>query len=160
MSIGVEFLSLVLARCPPEKLNRQSGTSSQYCNMHPILNLCLFPSPRSGDLLLWKVRRHRDNHTRPERIGNTHKVACIRLDRCFGGGQGVRDFNEFVMLMIDVPLLRKSRIFEHVKMKVLVQSQRFMVFTIVDNLVARHREGVHILAIYSLLSVTEMRSQP
>ena len=32
--------------------------------------------------------------------------------------------------------------FEHVKMNVLVQSQRFMVFTVIDNLVAKQREGM------------------
>ena len=33
-------------------------------------------------------------------------------------------------------------LFQHVKMRVLVQAQRFVVFSIIDNLVARHREGV------------------
>lgn len=35
------------------------------------------------------------------------------------------------------------RILAHVKMRVLVQSQRYVVFNIVDALVARHRQGAH-----------------
>lgn len=33
------------------------------------------------------------------------------------------------------------RLFSHVKMRSLVQSQRFTVYTIIDLLVAKHRDG-------------------
>ena len=36
-------------------------------------------------------------------------------------------------------------LFRHVKMKALVQAQRFIVYGIIDGLVARHRDGKHSL---------------
>ena len=37
----------------------------------------------------------------------------------------------------------ERRLFAHVTMRVLVQSQRYVVFNIIDALVARHRQGAH-----------------
>lgn len=37
---------------------------------------------------------------------------------------------------------RIDRLFSHVKMRALVQAQRFVVFTLVDRLVAAHRQGI------------------
>lgn len=37
--------------------------------------------------------------------------------------------------------MKGPRIFTHVKMRALIQSQRFVVFRIVDVLVAGHRQG-------------------
>ena len=48
--------------------------------------------------------------------------------------------------------------FAYVKMKVLVQSQRFMVFSIIDTLVARHREGESNSSIYAKLLNEASRS--
>ena len=38
-------------------------------------------------------------------------------------------------------MLKTSRLFQHVKMKALVQAHRFKVFTIVDMLIAHQRDG-------------------
>ncbi|KAJ3862033.1 ARM repeat-containing protein [Lentinula novae-zelandiae] len=99
---GVEFLSAVLGRCPPEKLNRQAARvlTSFYCSkledsetvvpaLKGLVSLTKMPSSTSED----------------------------------------------------VPSILDA-IFTHVKMKGLVQSVRFFVFTIIDTLMARHRQVI------------------
>ncbi|OSD04782.1 ARM repeat-containing protein [Trametes coccinea BRFM310] len=97
---GVEFLSRVLARCSPEKLNRQAVRVlvSFYCGKLEDTET-IVPALK-GLVTLTKLPAF----TSPDAI-------------------------EVVQAL-----------FAHVKMKVLVQSQRFTVFSIIDNLVARHRE--------------------
>jgi hypothetical protein len=45
----------------------------------------------------------------------------------------------------DAGLLTVHRLFEHVKMKALVQGVRFHVFTIIDSLMAAHRESMSLV---------------
>ncbi|CDO69761.1 hypothetical protein BN946_scf184766.g6 [Trametes cinnabarina] len=99
---GVEFLSLVLAQCPPERLNRQAVRVlvSFYCGKLEDTET-IIPALK-GLVTLTKLPAF----TSPDAV-------------------------EVV-----------KAIFAHVKMKVLVQSQRFMVFSIIDNLVARYREAL------------------
>ncbi|KAI0642252.1 ARM repeat-containing protein [Trametes meyenii] len=99
---GVEFLSLVLAKCPPEKLNRQSVRvlTTFYCGKLEDTET-IIPSLK-GLVTLTKLPA----------FASTDALEVTRA------------------------------IFAHVKMKALVQSQRFMVFTIVDNLVAQQREAL------------------
>ncbi|KAI0629374.1 ARM repeat-containing protein [Trametes polyzona] len=99
---GVEFLSLVLAKCPPEKLSRQSVRvlTTFYCGKLEDTET-IIPALK-GLVTLTKLPA----------FAATDALEVIRA------------------------------IFSHVKMKALVQSQRFMVFTIVDNIVARHREAL------------------
>ncbi|KAJ3721001.1 ARM repeat-containing protein [Lentinula raphanica] len=97
---GVELLSVVLGRCPPERLNRQAARvlTSFYCSkledsetvvpaLKGLVNLTKLPSSTSED----------------------------------------------------APNIMNA-IFKHVKMKGLVQFVRFHVFTIIDTLMARHRQ--------------------
>ncbi|KAL1941257.1 hypothetical protein VTO73DRAFT_7469 [Trametes versicolor] len=98
---GVEFLSLVLAKCPPEKLNRQSVR---------VLTMFFCGKLEDTETIIPALKG---------------LVTLTKLP---------------AFTSIDAVEVIKA-IFAHVKMKVLVQSQRFMVFTIVDGLVARHREA-------------------
>ncbi|KAI0352164.1 ARM repeat-containing protein [Trametes cingulata] len=99
---GVEFLSLVLAKCPPEKLNRQSVRvlTTFYCG----------------------------------KLEDTETIIPAL--------KGLATLTKLPAFTSSDALEVIKAIFAHVKMKVLVQSQRFTVFTIIDNLVARHREAL------------------
>ncbi|PBK72546.1 ARM repeat-containing protein [Armillaria solidipes] len=99
---GVEFLSLVLDRCPPEKLNRQSVRvlATFYCSKLEDTETII---PALKGLL-----------------------SLSRLINCT---------NE------DVPVIIRA-LFTHVKMKVLVQSVRLVVYSIIDNFMARHRDAL------------------
>ncbi|KAI0372603.1 ARM repeat-containing protein [Pilatotrama ljubarskyi] len=99
---GVELLSLVLAKCPPEKLNRQS-----------VRVLTTFYSGKLEDT---------------ETI-----IPAIK---------GLATLTKLPAFTSSDALEVIKAIFAHVKMNVLVQSQRFTVFTIIDNLVARHRDAL------------------
>ncbi|KAI0773303.1 ARM repeat-containing protein [Trametes elegans] len=102
---GVEFLSLVLARCPPEKLNRQSVR---------VLTTFLCGKLEDTETII-PALKGLATVTKLPAFTSTDAVEVVKA------------------------------IFAHVKMNVLVQSQRFTVFTIVDNLVARHREALKAL---------------
>ncbi|KAI8996433.1 ARM repeat-containing protein [Trametes punicea] len=120
---GVEFLSLVLSRCPPEKLTRQSVRVlvTFYCGKLEDTET-IIPALK-GLVTLTKLPA----------FASTDAFEVIRA------------------------------IFAHVKMKVLVQSQRFMVFTIIDNLVARHREALKSLGdefIQGYISIAEGEKDP
>ncbi|KAG7093965.1 hypothetical protein E1B28_007596 [Marasmius oreades] len=97
---GVEFLSSILSKCFPEKLNRQSVRVlvSFYCS-----------KMEDWDTII------------PSLQGLAHLTT---LPTCTSD---------------DVPKIIDS-IFERVKMKNLVQSVRFHVFTIIHNIVVRHRD--------------------
>lgn len=66
--IGVEFLSLVLDRCPPEKLTRQSGSNAV---LEPPRSRSFFFSTSPCGLLLQQTRGYGDNNTCSERIAFT-----------------------------------------------------------------------------------------
>ncbi|TFK91443.1 ARM repeat-containing protein [Polyporus arcularius HHB13444] len=99
---GVEFLSLVIARCPPEKLNRQSVRT----------------------LVAFYCGKLEDTETIIPALKGLVTLTKLPL-----------------FTSIDAVEVAKA-LFAHVKMNVLVQSQRFMVFTIIDNLVANQREAL------------------
>ncbi|GBE89610.1 MMS19 nucleotide excision repair [Sparassis crispa] len=99
---GVEFLSLVLGRCPPEKLNR-----------HSVRVLVTF---YCGKL--------EDTETIIPALKGLLSLTSMPL---FASNDAVEVMKALV---------------KHVKMKALIQSQRFMVFTILDTLVARHRDAM------------------
>ncbi|KAI0333855.1 ARM repeat-containing protein [Cubamyces sp. BRFM 1775] len=120
---GVEFLSLVLARCPPEKLNRQSVRvlATFYCG----------------------------------KLEDTETIIPAL--------KGLATLTKLPAFASTDALDVAKAIFAHVKMKVLVQSQRFMVFTILDNLVARHREALRTLGedfIRGYISIAEGEKDP
>ncbi|PBK99659.1 ARM repeat-containing protein [Armillaria gallica] len=99
---GVEFLSLVLDRCPPEKLTRQSVRvlAAFYCSKLEDTET-IIPALK-GLLSLSRL------------INCTHE---------------------------DVPVIVRA-LFTHVKMKVLAQSVRLVVYSIIDNFMARHRDAL------------------
>ncbi|KAI1791817.1 ARM repeat-containing protein [Ganoderma leucocontextum] len=99
---GVEFLSLVLARCPPEKLNRQSVRT----------------------LVAFYCGKLEDTETIIPALKGLNTLTKLPL---FASSDAVE--------------VAKA-LFQHVKMNVLVQSQRFTVFSIIDNLVAHRREAL------------------
>ncbi|KAI0738521.1 ARM repeat-containing protein [Daedaleopsis nitida] len=99
---GVEFLSLVLARCPPEKLNRQS-----------VRTLVAFYSGKLED-----------------------------TETIIPALKGLATLTKLPLLTsIDAVDVAKA-LFAHVKMNVLIQSQRFTVFSVIDNLVAHQRDAL------------------
>ncbi|KAK0239096.1 ARM repeat-containing protein [Armillaria nabsnona] len=99
---GVEFLSLVLDRCPPEKLTRQSVRvlAAFYCSKLEDTETII---PALKGLL-----------------------SLSRLINCT---------HEDVLVIV-------RALFAHVKMKVLVQSVRLVVYSIIDNFMARHRDAL------------------
>ncbi|KAK0467221.1 ARM repeat-containing protein [Desarmillaria tabescens] len=99
---GVEFLSLVLDRCPPEKLNRQSVRV----------------------LVTFYCSKLEDTETIIPALKGL--LSLSRLNNCT---------NE------DVPVIIKA-LFTYVRMKVLVQSVRLVVYSIIDNFMARHRDAL------------------
>ncbi|KAI0079355.1 ARM repeat-containing protein [Panus rudis PR-1116 ss-1] len=102
---GMEFLSLALARFPPEKLNRQSVRVlvTFYCGKLEDTET-IIPALKGLTTLV----------SQPA-FSSTDAVEVIKA------------------------------IFKHVTMKALVQSQRFLVFSIVDTLIAKHREALKTL---------------
>ncbi|OJA09726.1 hypothetical protein AZE42_08802 [Rhizopogon vesiculosus] len=112
---GVEFLSSILGRCPHEKLNRQAvGVLTKfYCSRLEDLETII-----------------------PALKGLSYLVKF----------PNVQSADAKVILDVYVPQLRTSsllsimpRIFANVKMRALVQSIRFYVFTIVESLLSTHR---------------------
>ncbi|RPD59070.1 ARM repeat-containing protein [Lentinus tigrinus ALCF2SS1-7] len=99
---GVEFLSLVIARCPPEKLNRQSVRTlvTFYCG----------------------------------KLEDTETIIPAL--------KGLTTLTKLPSFVSTDAVEVAKALFAHVKMNVLVQSQRFTVFTIIDNLVANQREAL------------------
>ncbi|KAJ4473637.1 ARM repeat-containing protein, partial [Lentinula aciculospora] len=99
---GVEFLSAVLSRCPPEKLNRQAARvlTSFYCS------------------------KLEDSETVVPALKGLASLTKLPSSTSE-----------------DVPSILDA-VFVHVKMKGLVQSVRFFVFTIIDTLMARHRQVI------------------
>ncbi|KAH9930313.1 ARM repeat-containing protein [Fomitopsis serialis] len=97
---GVEFLSLVISKCPPEKLHRQSVRVlvSFYC----------------GKL--------EDTETI---IPALKGLVSLTAMPAFASADAIEVMNA---------------LFKHVRMNALVQSQRFMVYKIVDTLIAKHRD--------------------
>lgn len=71
--LGVEFLSLILASLPTEKVNKQSSglTSSIIVGE----NIQLFVSSRTLDFLLWQARRFWDRYTSLEGDTNFGQAA-------------------------------------------------------------------------------------
>ncbi|OCH91496.1 ARM repeat-containing protein [Obba rivulosa] len=99
---GVEFLSSVIGRCPPEKLNRQAARV----------------------LVTFYCGKLEDTETIIPALKGLVSLTSLPT---FTGSDAV----EVV-----------KAVFKHVKMNVLVQSQRFLVFRIIDILIARHREAM------------------
>ncbi|EJF59029.1 ARM repeat-containing protein [Dichomitus squalens LYAD-421 SS1] len=99
---GVEFLSLVLSRCPHEKLNRQSVRT----------------------LVTFYCGKLEDTETIIPALKGLNTLSKLPL---FASSDAVEVANA---------------LFQHVKMRVLVHSQRFVVYSIIDNLVAHHREAM------------------
>ncbi|KZT67370.1 ARM repeat-containing protein [Daedalea quercina L-15889] len=99
---GVEFLSLVIGKCPPEKLSRQSVRVlvSFYC----------------GKL--------EDTETIIPALKGLVSLTCMPA---FASTDAIEVMNGLV---------------KHVRMKALVQSQRFMVYKIIDTLMAKHRDAL------------------
>jgi hypothetical protein len=60
LETGVEFLSLVLQRSPPETMNRQSGVYFNSSRWFPSLRRRMTASSRSDEILLRKIGRFRD----------------------------------------------------------------------------------------------------
>ncbi|KIP04531.1 hypothetical protein PHLGIDRAFT_191607 [Phlebiopsis gigantea 11061_1 CR5-6] len=97
---GVDFLSLVIAACPSDKINRQSVLVQFMCG----------------------------------KLEDTETVI-----------PALKGLNSLVVQpaltspdAVDVV----KALFMHVKMRALVQSQRFIVYSIIDSLVAKHREAL------------------
>ncbi|KAH9913980.1 ARM repeat-containing protein [Epithele typhae] len=99
---GVEFLSLVLGKCPPEKLNRQSVRT----------------------LVAFYCGKLEDTETIIPALKGLVTLTALPM-----------------LTSIDAVEVVKA-IFEHVKMKVLIQAQRFTVFRTIDNLVAKYRDAM------------------
>ncbi|KZT07275.1 ARM repeat-containing protein [Laetiporus sulphureus 93-53] len=99
---GVELLSLVLGRCPPEKLGRQS--------VRVLVNFYC------GKL--------EDTETIIPALKGLVSLTALP------------DFTSTDAVEVVKALI------QHVKMKALVQSQRFLVFKIIDTLVAKHRDAL------------------
>ncbi|EMD39279.1 hypothetical protein CERSUDRAFT_82017 [Gelatoporia subvermispora B] len=99
---GVEFLSSVIGKCPPEKLNRQAVRV----------------------LVTFYCGKLEDTETIVPALKGLVSLTSLPT---FTGTDAIEVVNA---------------LFKHVKMNVLVQSQRFLVFRIIDTLVARHREAL------------------
>ncbi|KAH9943852.1 ARM repeat-containing protein [Amylocystis lapponica] len=99
---GVECLTLVLGRCPPEKLNRQSVRV----------------------LVTFYCGKLEDTETI---IPALRGLASLVSQPLFTSSDAVEVMKALIT---------------HVKMKALVQSQRLVVFTIVDTLIARQRDAL------------------
>ncbi|KAJ3732077.1 Dos2-interacting transcription regulator of RNA-Pol-II-domain-containing protein [Lentinula guzmanii] len=117
---GVEFLSAVLGRCPPEKMNRQAGM--KYINLYKDI-------AQRG--ILARVLT---------------SFYCSKLEDSETVVPALKGLASLTKLQAsstseDVPSILDA-IFTHVKMKGLVQSVRFLVFTIIDTLMARHRQAM------------------
>ncbi|KAF8967720.1 ARM repeat-containing protein [Flammula alnicola] len=97
---GVEFLSLVVARLPKEKLNRQS-----------VRVLTAFFAGKLDDAVTIK----------PALSGLT-TLACLPI-----------------LSPAEVTIIVEG-LFQHIKMKAIVQDTRFKVFSIIDSLIAFHRD--------------------
>ncbi|KAJ3780088.1 Dos2-interacting transcription regulator of RNA-Pol-II-domain-containing protein [Lentinula aff. detonsa] len=115
---GVEFLSAVLGRCPPEKMNRQAGM--KYINLYK-------------DIAQRGIARVLTS------------FYCSKLEDSETVVPALKGLASLTKLPSstseDVPSILDA-IFTHVKMKGLVQSVRFLVFTIIDTLMARHRQAM------------------
>ncbi|KAJ3801288.1 Dos2-interacting transcription regulator of RNA-Pol-II-domain-containing protein [Lentinula aff. detonsa] len=115
---GVEFLSAVLGRCPPEKMNRQAGM--KYINLYK-------------DIAQRGIARVLTS------------FYCSKLEDSETVVPALKGLASLTKLPSstseDVPSILDT-IFTHVKMKGLVQSVRFLVFTIIDTLMARHRQAM------------------
>ncbi|KAG5340290.1 hypothetical protein C0989_002306 [Termitomyces sp. Mn162] len=99
---GVEILSLVLSRCPAEKLNRQSVRvlTTFYCG----------------------------------KLDDTETIIPAL--------KGLHTLSSHPSCSPDDATSIVQAIFVHVRMRVLVHSVRFLVFSIIDNLMARNRDAL------------------
>ncbi|KAG6869217.1 hypothetical protein C0993_009080 [Termitomyces sp. T159_Od127] len=99
---GVDLLSLILNRCPAEKLNRQSVRvlTTFYCG----------------------------------KLDDTETIIPAL--------NGLRTLTSHPSCSSDDATSIVQAIFVHVKMRVLVHSVRFQVFSIIDNLMARNRDAL------------------
>ncbi|KAF8074920.1 Dos2-interacting transcription regulator of RNA-Pol-II-domain-containing protein [Lyophyllum atratum] len=120
---GVDFLSMVLSRFPPEKLNRQSVRvlTTFYCGKLDDTET-IIPSLKGLNTL-------------------TTLPACSAMEAT----------------------TITQALFRHVKMKAIVHSVRFQVFSIIDNLMARNRDALKAMGkafIAGYISLAEGEKDP
>jgi len=102
-------------------------------NTHEIISSC----PVS--ILLWKARRFGDHNPITQRYFDFDQAADMHSTR---GPKHSSEVLNYLFLSSKVFLIHSS-MFIHVKPKTLVQSVRFVLFSILDSLVAKHRDGMH-----------------
>ncbi|KAG6865136.1 hypothetical protein C0991_004873 [Blastosporella zonata] len=120
---GVDLLSLILSRTPFERLNRQSGTTPPLFDVIAIV------------ILSYQLC--------PVRVLTT--FYCGKLDDTETIIPALKGLNTLTALPTCSPDDAASivqAVFVHVRMKALVHSVRFQVFSIIDNLMARNRDAL------------------
>lgn len=130
-------MSLILASLPPEKINKQSSRARHPTGTSTALNIS--SSSRIVDVLLWQARGFGHNH--PCLEGNPNPGQAINLWGSGGSEHSAQVSARIITFARTHPDSLYS-MFLHVKMKALVQSVRFIVFSILDSLVADHRDGL------------------
>jgi len=107
--------------------------------MHSGLNTQAIISPRPVNVLLWKAGRFGDHNPSTRGYFDFDKAADVHSSR--GPKHSSEVFN-YLFASSKVFLIYLS-MFLHVKPKTLVQSVRFVIFSILDSLVAKYRDGMH-----------------
>ncbi|KAI9458702.1 ARM repeat-containing protein [Russula earlei] len=113
---GVEFLALVVSKCPTDNFNLQSGT---------------------GRVLCVKARRHRNDNSPPSKASSRLLASRFLFQKIYM----IYAQREISFGFADLWRCSYRRsIFTNVNMQALVQVQRHTVFSIFDSLVALRRD--------------------
>ena len=132
----MEFLSLVISRCPPERINRQSSTSSAVLKGYK-------PNKLASAKVLVKFMSEKldDTDTIIPALKGLASLVTLPAFTSVEAVDVMKAYGYSRIFIVKIVTKSFHSLFAHVKMKTLAQSQRFTVYTIIDSLVAKHREG-------------------